>query len=143
MRKQTDLGLLILRGAGLLLAVTFGVQKIGWYWSAFHAGKSLSSAGLAPVDREDGFSNPGRARFVDHVQRINRRVPRWLRIFDKITCGQSRARNGRGALYQRPTRRRLAQGGALLDRLHGLSLNRSRQIFCGSSSQAQETPKTE
>jgi hypothetical protein len=42
MKEQRDLGLLILRGAGLLLAVTFGVQKIGWYWTAFHAGKSLS-----------------------------------------------------------------------------------------------------
>jgi len=38
MREQKDFGLLILRGAGLLLAGTFGVQKIGWYWSAFHAG---------------------------------------------------------------------------------------------------------
>ena len=27
MRKQTDLGLLILRGAGLLLALTFGVKR--------------------------------------------------------------------------------------------------------------------
>jgi uncharacterized membrane protein YphA (DoxX/SURF4 family) len=49
MRKQTDLGLLILRGAGLLLALTFGVQKIGWYWSPLHAGKSFSSIGLAPL----------------------------------------------------------------------------------------------
>jgi hypothetical protein len=40
MREQKDFGLLILRGAGLLLAGTFGVQKIGWYRSAFHAGKS-------------------------------------------------------------------------------------------------------
>jgi len=29
MKEQRDLGLLILRGAGLLLAVTFGVQKVG------------------------------------------------------------------------------------------------------------------
>jgi len=96
MRKQKDLGLLILRGAGFLLALTFGVQKIGWYWSAFHAGKSLSSAGLAPVDREDGFSNPGRARFVDHVQRINPRDPYWMRLSDTITSGKRRARNGGG-----------------------------------------------
>ena len=141
MREQKDFGLLILRGAGILLAGTFGIQKIGWYWSAFHAGKSLSSAGLAPVDREDGFSNPGRARFVDHVQRINRRDPYWMRLSDTITSGKRRARNGGGTLYQRSTRRRLAQGGALLDRLHGLSLNRSRQIFCGSSSPAQEVPR--
>ena len=55
MREQKDFGLLILRGAGLLLAGTFGVQKIGWYWSAFHAGKSLSSAGLAPLIARIGF----------------------------------------------------------------------------------------
>jgi putative oxidoreductase len=58
MRKQTDLGLLILRGAGLLLALTFGVQKIGWYWSALHAGKSFSSMGLAPLIAKMGFPIP-------------------------------------------------------------------------------------
>jgi hypothetical protein len=55
MREQKDFGLLILRGAGLLLAGTFGVQKIGWYWTASHAGKSLSSAGLAPLIARMGF----------------------------------------------------------------------------------------
>jgi uncharacterized membrane protein YphA (DoxX/SURF4 family) len=58
MREQNDLGLLILRGAGFLLAGTFGVQKIGWYWSAFHAGKSLSSVGLAPLIGKMGFPIP-------------------------------------------------------------------------------------
>src|SRR5260370_6564573 len=58
MREQKDLGLLILRGAGFLLAGTFGVQKIGWYWSVFHAGKSLSSAGLAPLIAKMGFPIP-------------------------------------------------------------------------------------
>ena len=53
-----DLGLLILRGAGFLLAVTFGVQKIGWYWTAFHAGKSLSAVGLAPLIARMGFPIP-------------------------------------------------------------------------------------
>jgi hypothetical protein len=38
MRERKDFGLLILRGAGLLLAGTFGVQKIGWYWSPFTPG---------------------------------------------------------------------------------------------------------
>src|SRR4029077_6353839 len=55
---QKDFGLLILRGAGLLLALTFGIQKIGWYWSAFHAGKFLSTAGLAPVISRMGFPIP-------------------------------------------------------------------------------------
>jgi uncharacterized membrane protein YphA (DoxX/SURF4 family) len=58
MRKQTDLGLLILRGAGLLLALTFGVQKIGWYWSVLHPGKSFSSIGLAPLIAKMGFPIP-------------------------------------------------------------------------------------
>jgi uncharacterized membrane protein YphA (DoxX/SURF4 family) len=58
MRKQMDLGLLILRGAGLLLALTFGVQKIGWYWSALHVGKSFLSIGLAPLIAKMGFRIP-------------------------------------------------------------------------------------
>jgi uncharacterized membrane protein YphA (DoxX/SURF4 family) len=58
MKEQKDLGLLMLRGAGLLLAVTFGVQKIGWYWTAFHAGKSLFHAGLAPLIARMGFPIP-------------------------------------------------------------------------------------
>src|SRR4029079_1375528 len=58
MREQKDVGLLILRGAGLLLALTFGVQKIGWYWSALHAGKPFSSIGLAPLIAKIGFPIP-------------------------------------------------------------------------------------
>ena len=58
MREQKDSGLLILRGAGLLLALTFGVQKIGWYWSALHAGKPFSSIGLAPLIAKIGFPTP-------------------------------------------------------------------------------------
>ena len=58
MKKQKDSGILILRVAGFLLALTFGVQKIGWYWSALHAGKSLSSIGLAPLIAKMGFPIP-------------------------------------------------------------------------------------
>ena len=58
MKEQKDSALLILRGAGLLLAVTFGVQKLGWYWTAFHTGKSLSHAGLAPLIGRMGFPIP-------------------------------------------------------------------------------------
>jgi uncharacterized membrane protein YphA (DoxX/SURF4 family) len=58
MKEQKDFGLLILRGTGLLLAGTFGIQKIGWYWAAVHAGKSLSSAGLAPLIARMGFPIP-------------------------------------------------------------------------------------
>ena len=53
-----DLGLLILRGAGFLLAATFGLQKIGWYWTAFHTGKALSAIGLAPLIARMGFPIP-------------------------------------------------------------------------------------
>jgi uncharacterized membrane protein YphA (DoxX/SURF4 family) len=59
MQKHKDIGLLILRGAGVLLALTFGAQKIGWYWTALHAGKSLSSIGLAPLIAKMGFPIPG------------------------------------------------------------------------------------
>jgi putative oxidoreductase len=55
MREQRDFGLLILRIAGFLLVFTFGIQKIGWYWSALHAGKSFSSIGLAPLIAKMGF----------------------------------------------------------------------------------------
>ena len=58
MGKQKDSGFLILRGAGFLLALTFGVQKIGWYWSALHAGKPFSSIGLAPLIAKMGFPIP-------------------------------------------------------------------------------------
>jgi uncharacterized membrane protein YphA (DoxX/SURF4 family) len=53
-----DPGLLLLRAAGFLLAFTFGIQKIGWYVTAFHAGKPLSSIGLAPLIAHVGFPLP-------------------------------------------------------------------------------------
>jgi putative oxidoreductase len=53
-----DTGLLVLRAAGFLLAFTFGIQKIGWYVTAFHAGKPLSSIGLTPLIAHVGFPLP-------------------------------------------------------------------------------------
>jgi len=53
-----DLGLLVLRFAGLLLALTFGVQKIGWYWTGLHAGKDFSHIGLATLIAKMGFPVP-------------------------------------------------------------------------------------
>jgi uncharacterized membrane protein YphA (DoxX/SURF4 family) len=50
-----DLGLLALRGAGFLLAFTFGVQKIGWYIAAFHSNAPFSSVGLAPLIAKMGL----------------------------------------------------------------------------------------
>jgi uncharacterized membrane protein YphA (DoxX/SURF4 family) len=53
-----DIGLLALRGAGFLLALTFGIQKIGWYISAFHSEKPFSAVGLAPLIAHVGFPVP-------------------------------------------------------------------------------------
>lgn len=53
-----NIGLLLSRAAGFLLAFTFGIQKIGWYLTAFHAGKALSSIGLAPLIAKVGFPLP-------------------------------------------------------------------------------------
>jgi uncharacterized membrane protein YphA (DoxX/SURF4 family) len=53
-----DTGLLLLRAAGFLLAFTFGIQKIGWYVMAFHAGKPVSSIGVTPLIAHVGFPLP-------------------------------------------------------------------------------------
>lgn len=56
---RTDLGLLVLRGTGLLLALTFGRQKGVAYLQLIHAGQSLSSSGLAPLIRAMGLPAAG------------------------------------------------------------------------------------
>lgn len=53
-----NIGLLLSRAAGLLLAFTFGIQKIGWYVTAFHEGKPLASIGLTPLIAKVGFPFP-------------------------------------------------------------------------------------
>ena len=53
--SRLDVGLLVLRGAGLLLALTFGRQKIGWYRAWLHSTTPLSDVGLAPLIRSMGF----------------------------------------------------------------------------------------
>jgi uncharacterized membrane protein YphA (DoxX/SURF4 family) len=53
-----DFGLLLLRAARFVLAFTFGIQKMGWYVTAFHAGKPLRSVGLAPLIAHVGFPLP-------------------------------------------------------------------------------------
>jgi len=137
MTKQKDLGLLILRGAGLLLALNFGVQKIGWYWSALHAGKPFSSIGLAPLIAKMGFPIPVvLAIWIT----FNESIGAFL-----IACGfltrllaTSLALGMAGApLHQCSTRRRLAQGGALPDHLQCLDIDRSRRVFAGPPSKAQ------
>ena len=50
-----DVGLLVLRATGFLLAFTFGIQKIGWYIAGLHSDKAFSSIGLAPLIAKMGF----------------------------------------------------------------------------------------
>jgi uncharacterized membrane protein YphA (DoxX/SURF4 family) len=50
-----NLGLVVLRSVGFLLAFTFGIQKIGWYIAGFHSDKAFSSIGLAPLIAKMGF----------------------------------------------------------------------------------------
>ena len=58
MREQKDFGLLILRGAGLLLAGTFGIQKIGWYGRPFTPENLFVNASLVPLIAKMGFPIP-------------------------------------------------------------------------------------
>ena len=53
---------------------------------------------IGAVDRKNEFPNPGCAGYLDHVQRINRRLSHRARVFDKITCA-SLALGMAGALY--------------------------------------------
>ena len=57
-RTRTNLGLLLLRGAALLLAVTFGRQKLGWYLTAWRSGESIRNTGLTPLIESLGFPAP-------------------------------------------------------------------------------------
>lgn len=79
------------------------------HWAIFR------NRGIDSADCEDGFSHPDGAGFVDHVQRINRRVTDCMRISDRASSSERSARNGRRSLHQRPPWRRLAQGRTLLD----------------------------
>src|SRR5260370_17320616 len=55
---MVDRGLLGRGREGIVLVVTFGMQKIGWYIAAFHSDKPLSSVGLAPLIAQIGFPAP-------------------------------------------------------------------------------------
>src|SRR6184192_4572954 len=93
-----DIGLLLFRAAGFLLAFTFGVQKIGWYVTAFHAGKPLlSSIGLTPLIAHMGLPLPV-ILALDHTERIDRSFLRWHRFAYSVCSGESRL-GMIGALY--------------------------------------------
>lgn len=48
---RVDVGLLVLRAAGLFLALTFGWQKASGYYLLIRSGANLSTSGLAPLIR--------------------------------------------------------------------------------------------
>jgi putative oxidoreductase len=56
--RRLDIGLLVLRGSGLFLALTFGRQKFSAYVALIHAGQSLSGTGLASLIRMMGLPAP-------------------------------------------------------------------------------------
>lgn len=56
---SVDLGLLLLRGAALFLALTFGRQKVTTYVELMRVGGPLASSGLTPLIRAMGLPLPG------------------------------------------------------------------------------------
>lgn len=75
-------GLLLLRGAGLLLALTFGRQKIVGYVQLIHAGHSLASSGLAPLIAAVGLPAPG---FLGVCAALNESVGAFLVAVGLVT----------------------------------------------------------
>lgn len=56
--RRIDIGLLVLRGAGLFLALTFGWQKLSAYVDVVRVGQPLSGTGLAGLIRMMGLPAP-------------------------------------------------------------------------------------
>jgi putative oxidoreductase len=54
-RGKTDLGLLLLRAAGLVLCFTFGIEKSGWLIRFIGSGKPWDVIPLAGLIRNVGF----------------------------------------------------------------------------------------
>jgi putative oxidoreductase len=54
-RDKTDLGLLLLRSAGLVLCSTFGIEKSGWLIRFIGSGKPWDAVPLADLIRNVGF----------------------------------------------------------------------------------------
>jgi hypothetical protein len=99
-----DLGLLVLRATGFLLAFTFGIQKIGWYIAGLHSDKAFSSIGLAPLIAKMGF--PGAVILALWVT-FNESIGAFsigCGLIYAFAGGQRGIGNGRCALYQRPPR---------------------------------------
>src|SRR5262249_28323543 len=112
MSQQKDLGLLILRAAGFLLVLTFGIQKIGWYVTALRTGKHLWSIGLAPLIGQIGFPVSISVILAIWVT-FNESIGAFLigcGLFTAHPGGERSVRNGWRTLHERATWRRLAQG---------------------------------
>ena len=54
-QAKIDLGLLLLRAAGLVLCFTFGIQKLGWLSQYISSGKPWDAVPLASLIRNVGF----------------------------------------------------------------------------------------
>jgi uncharacterized membrane protein YphA (DoxX/SURF4 family) len=54
-QAKMDLGLLLLRAAGLVLCFTFGIQKLGWLSQYIGSGKPWAELPLAGLIRNVGF----------------------------------------------------------------------------------------
>src|SRR5207237_2671100 len=125
-----DIGLLLFRAAGFLLAFTFGVQKIGWYVTAFHAGKPLlSSIGLTPLIAHMGLPLPVILALWITLNESIGAFLRWHRFAYSFRSSESRLGNDRRALYRRPLGRRLAESSALFRHLSRFDLHRSWQVL--------------
>jgi len=57
--STTDFGLVVLRSAALLLAVTFGREKLLWYAQLIYSRQPLAAAGLATLIAQMGFPFAG------------------------------------------------------------------------------------
>jgi uncharacterized membrane protein YphA (DoxX/SURF4 family) len=57
--RRIDIALLVLRTAGLLLALSYGRQKLTGYIALLHAGMPLASSGLASLIRAMGLPASG------------------------------------------------------------------------------------
>jgi putative oxidoreductase len=58
LETQSDIGLLILRGAAFFLAATFGLQKLAGYVTLIHSGEPAATHFLVPLIGSMGFPVP-------------------------------------------------------------------------------------
>src|ERR1051326_2801470 len=96
--NRTNLGLLLLRGAALLLALTFGRQKLGWDLTALHSGESIRSVGLTPFIGGLRFPAPFLLAIWETLNESLGAFLLCLGLFTRVTAA-SAALGMAGALY--------------------------------------------